>query len=101
VLLLLLQALEELPAATRSEVALGQVPGGYYAAAVFNGVATPSKSNEVEAQLRQQLQQEGLQAAGSEWLLARYNDPSVKPAFRRNEVLIPLADFDLWAERKA
>ena len=30
------------------------------------------------------------------WVLARYNDPSVKPRFRRNEILMQLKDFDLW-----
>jgi hypothetical protein len=30
------------------------------------------------------------------WALARYNDPSVAPVFRRNEVLIELKEFELW-----
>jgi SOUL heme-binding protein len=38
---------------------------------------------------------EGL--AGEDWVLARYNDPSIQPIFRRNEVLVPVAKFDLWA----
>lgn len=32
----------------------------------------------------------------SDYIVARYNDPSTKPIFRRNEVLVELDDFELW-----
>lgn len=42
------------------------------------------------------MSRDGLEAAGPDWTLARYNDPRTLPPFRRNEVLVPLGDFDLW-----
>ena len=41
------------------------------------------------------LARDGLQAELG-WTLARYNDPSVAPPFRRNEAMIELKDFELW-----
>lgn len=36
-------------------------------------------------------------AGNPEFITAQYNDPRVKPMFRRNEMLIPVAaGFDLW-----
>eukprot|EP00879_Flechtneria_rotunda_P020020 GHRR01021048.1.p2 GENE.GHRR01021048.1~~GHRR01021048.1.p2 ORF type:complete len:194 (+),score=67.76 GHRR01021048.1:955-1536(+) len=86
-----------LPAPSNSSVRLLQQSGGIYAAAMFNGVATPRKCAEVQQQLLTALQEAGLQPVdASLWTLARYNDPSVRPMFRRNEVLMHLKDFDLW-----
>jgi hypothetical protein len=45
---------------------------------------------------RRMLQKDGLQLSGEGWLLAQYNDPGTAPPFRRNEVLIPLHNFQLW-----
>lgn len=72
-------------------------PGGDYGAAIFGGVATPRAAREAEAALRAALERDGLRPAPG-WRLARYNDPGVKPASRRNEVLIQLepGSFDLW-----
>ena len=42
------------------------------------------------------MQNRSIRAAGQEWFLARYNDPSTKPMFRKNELLIPVKEFDLW-----
>lgn len=87
-----------LPVPNDPSVQLQQQPGGIYAAALFNGVATPRKCTEVHRELLSALQEAGLQPVDSAaWTLARYNDPSVKPRFRRNEVLMRLKDFDLWA----
>jgi hypothetical protein len=89
----------DLPAPLDPAVQLCQQPGGVYAAAIFNGVATPRVCADVAAQLLADLPESGLRAAEpGAWTLARYNDPSVKPRFRRNEVLIALQDFDLWKE---
>jgi len=99
VLLVLMQApLAALPQPVNPAVQLQQESGDIYAAAIFNGVATPRRCQEVQQQLLAALQEAGLQAAdSSKWTLARYNDPSVKPRFRRNEVLIKLKMFDLWS----
>lgn len=67
-----------------------------YAVASFSGVANPKAASEQESALRQAMQRRGIVADGSDWLLARYNDPSTRPAFRRNEVLVPVKDFVLW-----
>jgi hypothetical protein len=78
-------------------VQLQRRPGGIYAAAVFNGVATPRRCSEVSSELFTALQEARLKpVSSSSWMLARYNDPSVKPRFRRNEILVELQDFDLW-----
>ena len=47
-------------------------------------------------ELRTLLLEDGRSAADGSYILARYNDPSTRPRFRRNEVLLPLADFELW-----
>lgn len=93
------QAASSLPAPTDPAVRLQQQPGGLYAAAVFNGVATPRRCAEMQQQLLDALHEAGLRVADpGAWVLARYNDPSVKPRFRRNEVLMKLEGFDLWQE---
>jgi hypothetical protein len=76
-------------------VRLAARPGGTWAAAVFTGVATPRRCKEVEDALRSALARDGLRARPGA-TLARYNDPGVKPARRRNEVLVELEGFDLW-----
>ena len=48
------------------------------------------------SELRMLLSADGRTAADESYILARYNDPSTRPRFRRNEVLVPLADFSLW-----
>jgi DNA gyrase inhibitor GyrI len=86
-----------LPAPTDLAVQLQQRPGGIYAAAVFSGVATPRRCSEVSSELFTALQEARLKPVdSSSWMLARYNDPSVKPRFRRNEILVELQDFNLW-----
>lgn len=67
-----------------------------YAVASFSGMATPEAASEQESGLREAMQRRGVVADGSDWLLARYNDPSTRPAFRRNEVLVPIKEFELW-----
>ena len=71
-------------------------PSGEYAALSFSGVADPKAASQKEQELRTRIQSRGLSPKGSDWYLARYNDPSTKPMFRKNEVLIPIGDFDLW-----
>ncbi|KAI8464718.1 MAG: SOUL-domain-containing protein [Monoraphidium minutum] len=92
------QDLSAAPApAEGAAVALRSDPGGDFAAAVFSGVATPRACADAERALRDALLRDGLAPAAG-WSLARYNDPGVPPARRRNEVLIRLepGSFDLW-----
>lgn len=70
--------------------------GGLWAARVFSGRAGPEAAAQQLQQLRDALAADGVAADGSEWVLARYNDPGTAPPFRRNEVLVPLQSFDLW-----
>lgn len=49
---------------------------------------------EAERKLRYALQRDGLKPQDG-FLLARYNEPFVLPAVRRNEVLIDLPDMKL------
>ena len=46
--------------------------------------------------LKQLMMVDGLLPADDIIRLARYNDPSTKPRFRRNEVLVKLEKFELW-----
>ena len=71
-------------------------PSGEYAALSFSGVAAPQAASQKEQALRARIHSRGLSAKGSEWYLARYNDPSTKPMFHKNEILIAIEDFDLW-----
>ena len=71
-------------------------PSGDYAALSFSGVADAEAAAQKQQELRALMQRRKIIAAGDEWFLARYNDPSTKPMFRKNEVLIPVKDFDLW-----
>eukprot|EP00877_Chromochloris_zofingiensis_P004288 jgi/Chrzof1/13860/Cz08g15100.t1 len=78
-------------------------PGGFYAVRLFNGVATPSSCQSQYQQLKAVLLRDGLLTADDkpdDWVLARYNDPSVKPMFRLNEILLPLSHYDVWHEPK-
>jgi len=89
---------QEPPApAPNTPISILQEPGGDFAAVVFNGVATPRACREAEEKLRAALLRDGLRPRAGYWL-ARYNDPGVKPAQRRNEVLVALepGSFDLW-----
>ncbi len=71
--------------------------GGLFAVTVFNGVADEQASQTKRHELLQALQSDGVSYDASKWILARYNDPSTKPEKRKNEVLLPLKDFDIWA----
>jgi hypothetical protein len=90
------QDVSSVPAPQTDNVRVKVRGEGLYAVASFSGIADPKTAAEQESRLRQVMQERGMKADGSDWLLARYNDPSTKPAFRRNEVLIPVKGFELW-----
>lgn len=71
-------------------------PGGIFAARSFSGRADQEASEQQLQILKQMVERDGLSVASEEWQLARYNDPSTKPMFRRNEVMLEIAEFDLW-----
>lgn len=82
------------PRPTDGKVEVRQEEGGTFAVAAFSGLGGEADAAEQEARLRGTLVADGLKP-GSGWALARYNDPGTLPPFRRNEVLIPLTDFEL------
>jgi hypothetical protein len=83
-----------------SSVSVREDPGGIFAVREFSGVATPAQVAAEASALRAEVAAAGFRLGekGAAVRLARYNDPSVKPRFRRNEVLLPLDErsFDLW-----
>ena len=85
-----------MPAPQTDSIRVREQPGGHYAVASFSGVADSQAAAAVEKELRRAMQRRQITADSQDWLLARYNDPSTKPMFRRNEVLIPVRDFQLW-----
>ena len=85
-----------LPAPNTDRVSVSERPSGEYAAISFSGVADPPAAAQKERELQALMQRRQISAAGSEWYLARYNDPSTRPAMRKNEILIPVKGFDLW-----
>lgn len=91
-----LQDVASVPAPQTESVMVKERGERLYAVASFSGVASPKAASEQESALRKAMQRRGIVADGSDWLLARYNDPSTRPAFRRNEVLVPVKEFELW-----
>lgn len=73
------------------------MPGGLFAAYPFNGAADEAVAKDKLVALRAALSRDrvGYEDA-AEWILARYNDPSTRPIFRHNEVIIPVSKFDMW-----
>lgn len=68
---------------------------GVYAVAAFGGDASEAASAAAAQALRRALAADGLQPPSSaSWLLVACDAGS--PLLRRNEVLVPLQDFQLW-----
>jgi len=91
-----LQDTGSLPAPLDDAVRCIHMPGGTYAVRSFSGMAGEKQAQEQLKNLRVAMARDNLQAAAKDWTLARYNDPSTKGPFRRNEVLISVINFDLW-----
>jgi hypothetical protein len=87
---------EAAPQPLDPSVQVREAPGGTFAVAAFSGYASAPEAEAEAAKLRAAVAADGLNVGG-DWVLARYNDPSVLPPFRRNEVLVPLAGFQLPA----
>ncbi|KAG2428941.1 hypothetical protein HXX76_011185 [Chlamydomonas incerta] len=91
-----LKTLPSLPQPNSTDVSLEQVEGGVFAARVFGGYAKEADAAREAEALKAALARDGRKTASGVWTLARYNDPSTPAPFRRNEVLLPLADYELW-----
>ena len=63
----------------------------------FSGKANQQQAKAQLSKLQAALARDKILVASDDWLLARYNDPSTKGPFRRNEVMVPVKDFDIWA----
>ncbi|KAK9806065.1 hypothetical protein WJX73_010820 [Symbiochloris irregularis] len=87
---------KSIPEPSSSEVKTSRQPGGLWAARTFSGAANTQTSQQQADLLRQALLRAGLKPNSEQWVLARYNDPSTRPLFRRNEVLMPVDGFSLW-----
>lgn len=81
-----------LPAPNDARVSRKTQPGYFCAAVRFPGWPLDHEVVQNEAALRTALRADGLMAQPGH-LLARYNEPTVPPMLRRNEVLIKLDDF--------
>lgn len=88
---------EAAPAPLDSRLQVARAPGGVFAVASFSGLGGEGDAEDQVWQLRKHLMADGVEVQlGGQWVLARYNDPGTPPPFRRNEVMLPLADFKLW-----
>ncbi|KAL0027314.1 hypothetical protein WJX77_012126 [Trebouxia sp. C0004] len=85
-----------LPAPLDDAVRCIHMPGGTYAVRSFSGMAGEKQAQKQLERLRVAMARDDLQGGATDWTLARYNDPSTKGPFRRNEVLISVTNFDLW-----
>ncbi|KAK9822836.1 hypothetical protein WJX81_000491 [Elliptochloris bilobata] len=86
----------DVPAPTAGSVRVREMSGGLFAIAAFSGHADPPRARAEAEKLRAALARDGMAFAGDDWALLRYNDPGTWPPLRLNEVLVPLAGFDLW-----
>lgn len=85
---------EQLPRARSGQVSARVEPPRIRAAVTFGGFPLDFEVERAERELRAALVRDGLQPEAG-YLLARYNEPTVPPWLRRNEVLITLRDFQL------
>jgi hypothetical protein len=84
---------EKLPQPLDGRIRRRRVEGRYVAAARFSGFAFDWEVAAEERALRAALLRDGLEPA-LDFRLARYNEPTLPPFLRRNEVLIDLPEFE-------
>ncbi|XVF76752.1 hypothetical protein PTKIN_Ptkin13bG0292000 [Pterospermum kingtungense] len=80
---------EEAPKPLDERVVIREEGERKYGVVKFGGVATDKVVEEKVENLRKSLEREGHKVIG-QFLLARYNPPWTIPAFRTNEVMIPV-----------
>lgn len=83
------------PAPTADGIAVKREDNGALVAALkFPGIPLDADVADAERRLRGALERDGLRAAGG-CRVARYNEPTQLPAFKRNEVLVKVEGFEL------
>lgn len=80
---------EEAPKPTDERVVIREESERKYGVVKFGGVANEEVVKEKVEKLRLSLERDGFKVVG-DFLLARYNPPWTIPAFRTNEVMIPV-----------
>ncbi|KAK3226232.1 hypothetical protein Dsin_006094 [Dipteronia sinensis] len=80
---------EEAPKPVDERVVIREEGERKYGVVKFGGVATEEVVEEKVDKLKKSLERDGFRVVG-EFLLARYNPPWTLPAFRTNEVMIPV-----------
>lgn len=83
--------LETLPRPNNPRIVLREEPARRVAARRYSGSWSEDRYREEERSLLEALKRDGLQPKGAP-IYARYNSPFSLPMFRRNEILVPLAD---------
>ncbi len=83
----------QLPTPNDTRISVKQQECGYFAAVRFSGWPLDFEVVQAERGLRSALLRDGLNPAPG-YSLARYNEPTVPPFLRRNEVLIQLPGFE-------
>lgn len=88
---------DKLPAPNSNKITAKVEEASIRAAASFGGFPLDFEVFQAEKQLREALVRDRLLPAGDNrgYLLARYNEPTVPPFLKRNEVLIELPDYKL------
>lgn len=83
--------LETLPRPNNPRIRLPEEQGGRVAARRYSGSWSEARYREEERRLLEALQRDRLQPQGVP-IYARYNSPFSLPMFRRNEILVQVAD---------
>ncbi|XP_024994281.1 heme-binding-like protein At3g10130, chloroplastic [Cynara cardunculus var. scolymus] len=80
---------EEAPKAVDERVVIKEEGERKYGVVGFSGVATEGVVAEKVEKLKRDLERDGFKISG-EYVLGRYNPPWTLPAFRTNEVMVPV-----------
>ena len=81
------------PRPTNPAVEIAQIPARRVAVVTFSGILDETDIAENRRRLARWLEERPERAAGA-WQSAGYNPPWTLPWFRRNEVMVPVADPD-------
>jgi SOUL heme-binding protein len=77
-----------------------QEPGTVFAVLRYSGQVDEDLRTQKRAELLSYMAEDRLEPQQKDGSLltytAQYNDPRVKPFFRRNEVLVAISEFDVW-----
>jgi hypothetical protein len=83
-----------------TSVTVLQEAGGVFAVLRYSGQVDEGVRGQKWAELLSYMTEDGLDALQRDGRVvtytAQYNDPRVKPPFRRNETLVAVSEFDVW-----